>query len=254
MKLEYYYSLQSIQDPQVHKEHDSVLVLLDALKQSRQVTDFVTLDVNAEFPDESSKQRFLEHLRDFSLRHHVRLSRIFGSRKHGFTFLPSQFLLVRESEELREVFPCEISGVEKGIIDFLEALKQGIPWTTYQVPAARKTRHEIIVENIIQRPDVLESGLHLVGRNAQVSQRFGELGYVDLIFKDREDKYLLVEVKVKPGEIDKAIGQILKHRKLFTKQNSVSTESVRLAIAGPNISMQQKEICQEAGIKYFEVA
>ncbi len=169
MKLEYY-SSKSIQDPQVHDEHHRVLVLLDALKQSGQITAFIALEVDTQFPDEPSKQRFLEQLRDFSMRHHVSLGRIFGSRKHGFTYLPSQFLLVKENEELNEFFPCEINRVEKGIIDFLEALKRGTAWATYQVPGARKTRHEIIVENIIQRPDVLERGLHLVGRNAQVSQ------------------------------------------------------------------------------------
>jgi hypothetical protein len=35
----------------------------------------------------------------------------------------------------------------------------------------------------------------------------GEVGYVDLVFMDRDGAYLLVEVRVKPEEIDRPLGR-----------------------------------------------
>lgn len=253
MELQYYYNQKFVHDPQVAEKHKKILFLLAGLKQTPRVSDIKEYEVENHFNDESIQNKFLNNLRDFSLRHHVGLGRIFGSQKYGFSYLPSQFLLVKEGGELKEVFPCEISRVKKGIIEFLESLKQGTPWTNHDVPATRKTKHEIIAEKIIQNPNVLEGGLHFEGRNVQVSQNFGELGYIDLIFKDRENRYLLVEVKVKPDEIDKATGQILRHRKLFVGQNSIPTELVRLAIACPYIPQHQREVCEEVGIKCFEI-
>ncbi len=254
MDLQYYYDKKRISDQEVAEKHKKILFLLDDLKRLLKISGFDLYETNNTFSEEQVRKEFLNRLRDFGMRHHVSLRRIFGSRKYGFTYLPSQFLIVMNGKELKEVFPCEISGVEKGITEFLESLKQGTPWTNHNVLISRKSKHEIIAEKIVQNPGMLEGGLHFEGRNVQVSQDFGELGYIDLIFKDRENKYLLVEVKVKPEEIDKATGQILRHRKLFTRQNSIPVESVRLAVACPYIPQHQKETCEEVGIKCFEIA
>lgn len=253
MELQYFYNQKLVRDPQISEKHKEILFLLDDLRHLSKISGFELYETDNTFGEEAVRQGFLNNLREFGTKHHVRLRHIFGSRKYGFTYLPAQFLLVMSGEELKEVFPCEISGVEKGIVEFLKFLKQGIPWTNHNVPATRKTKHEIIAEKIIQNPNVLERELHFEGRNVQVSQDFGELGYIDLIFKDHENKYLLVEVKVKPEEIDKATGQILRHRKLFVGQNSIPMESVRLAIACPYIPQHQREVCEEVGIKCFEI-
>lgn len=254
MELQYYYNQKMISDPRISEKHRRILFLLDNLKLAGKISGLVIYEINNTFDDKTLRQSFLNNLRDFSMRHHVGLGHIFGSRRYGFTYLPSQFLLVMDNGELREVFPCEINGIEKGIAEFLEALKQGLPWTRYVVPATRKTKHEEIAEKIIQNSNMLEDGLYFEGRNVQVSQDFGELGYIDLIFRDKGNRFLLIEVKVKPEEIDKAIGQIMRHRKLFIKQNLVTSESVRIAIACPYISLLQREICDEAGITCFQIA
>jgi hypothetical protein len=38
------------------------------------------------------------------------------------------------------------------------------------------------------------------GSNVHVSREFGEVGYVDLMFADRDGTSLLAEVKIKPEE------------------------------------------------------
>jgi hypothetical protein len=50
---------------------------------------------------------------------------------------------------------------------------------------------------------------------------------VDLVFADRDGHILLLEVKVGPDELDKAIGQILRHRYLYAQQNHISESSIR---------------------------
>jgi len=76
---------------------------------------------------------------------------------------------------------------------------------------------------------------------------------LNLVFIGGDGTYLLVEVKVKPEEIDKAIGQILRHRSLFASQNFLQPEKIRTAIACPFIPSQSRKICEEVQIQCFEI-
>ena len=64
---------------------------------------------------------------------------------------------------------------------------------------------------------------------------------------------MLVEVKVGPNELDKAIGQIMRHRNLFARQNQVDQTSIRMGIACPSIPAHYRSICAEVGITSFEI-
>jgi hypothetical protein len=72
---------------------------------------------------------------------------------------------------------------------------------------------------ILAGPDLLEPGLTFRSQNVQVSQDFGELGFIDLMFEDADGRTLLVKVKVKADELDKAFSQILRQRHFFAQQN-----------------------------------
>jgi hypothetical protein len=61
-----------------------------------------------------------------------------------------------------------------------------------------------------------------------VSQDLGEERFIDLLFEDRDGRPLLVEVKCGPAELDKAIGQILRHRYLFAQQNGIAKDRIRV--------------------------
>jgi hypothetical protein len=187
------------------------------------------------------------------MRHKVELAKVFGSRKHGFSYIPSQFLLVSEGDELQEAFPHRISDRLVEPLEFLESIERGEPWTNRSGKGMEGKKHKALVAQLLAVPDILEPGLSFRGQNVQVSLDFGELGYIDLVFEDREGRTLLVEVKVGVDELDKAFGQILRHRHFFARQNHVEDASIRVGIACPFIPPFRRELCQQHGITCFEI-
>jgi len=252
--IKYYYNQDFLKDAQWGDTHGRITSLLHGLKESGRITNLTIEELREALPTKDVEQQLFDRLMDFSIRHHVGLARPFGSRRHGFCYLPSQFLLVLEDDELKEVFPHEVEGITIDVLSFLEPFARGEPWTQYFVPSGRKTKHEDLVEKIVGNSAILEPGLELTGRNVHLSGDFGERGYVDLVFRDKEGYHLLVEVKVNPEEIDKAIGQVLRHQELFSKQNFVKKERLRIGIACPFISSQALTICDAAGIAAFELS
>ena len=115
--------------------------------------------------------------------------------------------------------------------DFLESFLAGEPWT---LGSRRRggvdSMHEQIVKQIAACPDILEPGLRLQARDVFVSVEF-ERGYIDLLFRDRDDRFLIVGVKVKASELDKAAGQLFRHRRLFAEMNSIVPARIRIALA-----------------------
>jgi hypothetical protein len=253
IEIYYFYNNQYIGEGQWVERHNCILAVLQHLQKVTRVCRCVVREHKEAFPTKENERKFLNELSEFSLRHHVALAQIFGSRKHGFSYLPPQFLPVYSAGRLVEVFPCRVGDTEIGLLDFLGRLKRGEAWNTISYRAGKKTKHEELIGRILSNSNNLEIGLTLHGKNVHVSQNFGELGFIDLIFTDKNNRYLLVEVKVKPGEIDKAIGQILKYRELFARQNFVEKERVRVGIACPFIPPQAKVICEGAGIESFEL-
>ncbi len=252
MIIHYNYDERYI-DKEPHKtSHEQILGLLNQLKAKAKIADFKVLEHQQAFDAEEEKKAFLEKLADFSLVHHVGLAHIFGSRKHGFCYLPIQFLVVYEDSDIREVFPCKIGEDRVEMTEFLGALDKGEAWTK-GVPSKKEGAHEKIVEAIISNPGLVEAGLTFVNRDMQVGHNVSDMGFIDVVFKDFNGTYLLVEVKAKSSEIDEAIGKILRHRKLFASQNSLQDSRIRAGIVSPYMSTSHKKICADIGIDSFEI-
>jgi len=252
--IQYYHREKLLQANDEVKRHQEVCDSLVALKANGRIADFKIQETDTAFPNPEIQGKLFEQLRDFATRHKVGLSRIFGSNRAGFWFLPAQFLLVLKENTLAEVFPCRIGDEEVGIAEYLERLDSGKPWTTRSGGGMEGKKHKALIAQILNNSDLLEAGLAVQGKNVQVSRDFGELGYVDLVFNDRSGRTLLVEVKVGPDELDKALGQILRHRYLFASQNGMQESAVRVGIACPYVPIQYQSICESNGISWFELA
>jgi hypothetical protein len=254
MQIAYYYRPSVLGTPQSAALHAETSSALSRLGATGRIADCVIADVDVAFPTEQAQQELFDRLRDFALRHKVGLARVFGSRRSGFCYLPQQFLLVLEGDKLQEVFPCEMGqGDAVEPLEFLDGLERNHPWTTRSARGMEGKKHKVLVAEILTRPDTLEPGLALRGENVQVSRDFCELGFIDLVFEDRDHRVLLVEVKVGVDELDKAIGQILRHRYLFAQQNQMDRSSIRVGIACPYISESCRVICADVGITCFEL-
>lgn len=252
--IQYYYREKLLQTNEEIHRHQEVCDSLVALKANGRIADFKIEETDTAFPNPEIQRKLFEQLRDFATRHKVGLSRIFGSRRAGFWFMPAQFVLVFKENTLAEVFPCRIGDEEVGIAEYLDRLDSGKPWTTRSGGGMEGKKHKALIAQILNNSDVLETGLAIQGKNVQVSRDFGELGYVDLVFNDRSGQTLLVEVKVGPDELDKAVGQILRHRYLFASQNGLQESAVRVGIACPYVPVQYQSICESNRISWFELA
>ncbi len=254
MRIAYYYRKSVRDTPQDAARHEQVCNLLSRLQTGGRIPDYVVEDTEAAFATEQAKEKLFNELREFAIRHKVGLAREFGSRRSGFWHLPQQFLLVFEGDRLQEVFPCRMGdGNQVEPVEFLLQIGSGQPWTTRSATGMEGRRHKALVAQILSNPDMLEPRLILRGQNVQVSRDFGELGFIDLLFEDCEGRPLLVEVKVEPNELDKAIGQVLRHRHLFAQQNRLDETSIRVGIACPYIPTHYRSICAQTGITCFEV-
>jgi len=80
-----------------------------------------------------------------------------------------------------------------------------------------------------------------------------EMRRVDIVIEDDNEGYTLIEVKSEPNEVDKAIGQILKYKVLFGERYDVSEDKVSVGIVCPSFYPPHKQICNEIGIRLWEV-
>lgn len=251
MRITYFFRPSLLSAPDRQSSHHRVCELLAELKSKG--WEVATQDADAQFPTYESQREWLEELglRDFAVRRKVALGRSFGSRKSAFAWLPEQVLLVYDGTRLCEVFPCRVSRNEIEPLEYLEKIADGQPWTTRSGRGMEGRVHKLLVDQIIAEPERLESGLVLKGRDIQVSQD-REVGFVDLVFEDRDGRFLLVEVKVEADELAKAVGQILWHRQLYCAQNGFTKDRVRVAVCCQFVPAQYRVVCADHGIKWFE--
>jgi hypothetical protein len=252
MDLTYFYRAELLSTSEGLALHTRVCALIDQLHISKRIQGRAVRDVETMDADSDERGRLLGELREFSVRHKVGLARVFGSRRFGFAYMPPQFLLVRDRGALREVFPCRISGSEIEPVEYLEQMACGKAWTRRSGAGMEGTHHKLLVQQIVANSDSLEPGLVLCGANVMVSQDFGEQGFIDLFFEDARSQPLLVEVKCDTDELDKAVGQILRHRYFFAQQNQIGQDRIRVAVCCPRIPAYYRSICHDCGIECFE--
>jgi hypothetical protein len=68
------------------------------------------------------------------------------------------------------------------------------------------------------------------GKEAAVSSTSGEGGSIDLLFLDGSGRFVIVEVKLKPEELDKAVGQLRRHARLTAMTAAGRVETRRTFI------------------------
>jgi len=249
MNLAYYYEGSLVESA----IYEKVCQLVGGLRAAGRIGEFRIADHREVFVAQEERRKLLDELREFSMRHHVGLARVFGSNSRGFCYLPPQFLLVYEGHDLREVFPCRVGGQDVEVLDFLEPYASGEAWTTRSAVWRESGCHRKLVDLLVADPSGLGPGLTLKGVNVPVSRGFGERGIIDAVFRKADGGYLLVEVKVKPEELDKAVGQILRHRRLFVAQNGIEEARVDVVIACPFIPVEARKVCESVGIGCLEL-
>jgi RecB family endonuclease NucS len=136
--------------------------------------------------------------------------------------------------------------------DFLESLLKRELWAVGGMERRKRAkRHDRLADHLAANPDSLEPGLTFRGAEVAVSSTSGEGGSIDLLFLDSAGLFLIVEVKVRQEELDKAVGQLRRHARLFAETFHIEAARLRLAVACPDILLARVSEFAEIGITCF---
>jgi hypothetical protein len=104
------------------------------------------------------------------------------------------------------------------------------------------------LEDIIERyPELIEEGLILLGR--QVYLNGDGRNYIDMLFKDRSDCHLIMELKISQITSEH-IAQIKKYKELY---KALQSDKTRIMLVGKNISKSMKQLLDLEKIEYKEL-
>jgi hypothetical protein len=249
LQIGYYFQRSWIVREGEREKHARILELLDKVKAAGRIERFEVQDQDEAFPTEVEKAALLSQMRDFAMRRHTALR--FGSNNYPYSLLPVSFMLVHRGPDLQSVFPCEVDRQTLEPEYFLERLLAGEPWIPSRARSGGDTRHKYIVEYLARHPEILEPGLIHRGSEQPVWDSSGESGRVDLSFTDLRGLYLIVEVKLGPTELDKASGQIRRHRRLFAETNHIAASQIRIGVACQYFPKSRIVEFEEVGIRCF---
>lgn len=252
--LDYYFRPERLSDDGAERIHRQIVGDLSKAAEAGLLGGFKVWGHREAFATEAEERAVLTRLRQFATIKKVGLGRCFGSNKYHFSWFPGRALLVSVGNELRNVFPCE---TENGYVEpeaFLESLLKGEPWTLGGVDRRkRERRHDRVADYIAANPDLLEPGLTLRGKEVPVASLSGEGGSIDLLFTDSAGQFLIVEVKMKPEELDKAAGQLKRHARLYIESFHSERTMLRLGVACPYIPPSRIGEFAEMGITCFSL-
>jgi hypothetical protein len=252
--IDYYFRKERLGDDGGERTHARLVGDLTAARASGLLCAFRVIEHAEAFPTQADESVVLKRLREFATVKKVGLGRRFGSNKFHFSWFPSHALLVRVGTELRNVFPCELENGYVEPEDFLESLLKREPWALGGVERRKRMkRHDRIADHLAANPDLLEPGLVFRGAEIPVSSISGEGGSIDLLFLDSAGLFLIVEVKVKQEELDKAVGQLRRHKRLYAETFHIEAARLRLAVACPDILPARIAEFAEIGITCFQL-
>ena len=169
------------------------------------------------------------------------------SRSGAVNFGNIPILLVLEDERPIDVYPHE-AGAKGQKFDVLQHLN-----------AILKVRHldelraeEVLSEQDISKmisffPTLLEEGLEFV--DTEVAVRGAQ---IDVVFKDKADKHVLVEIELKVT--DAAIGQVIKFLEPYSQRFGISPENIRRVLVCVDISENLVNTCKAEGIEVYKFA
>jgi len=101
---------------------------------------------------------------------------------------------------------------------------------------------EAQIEDFLEKhPDLIEEGLKVLDR-----QRRTEFGIIDLLCKDKDEKIVIIEIKIDPDYA--AVAQVAKY-KVSLEKEGISREQIRAMLVARYIDTEVRELCNYFGIE-----
>ncbi|MEE9585968.1 MAG: endonuclease NucS domain-containing protein [Nitrososphaerales archaeon] len=149
---------------------------------------------------------------------------------------------VKRGGKYFDVYPKHQYGTYYDIKSFLERFQKWGP--NYLQP--KGLLEDPIVEILTKNPSLLGEGLKYVGAEEDVGS-----GKPDIIFKDADDRIIVVEVKTDAD--DSAVGQISRSAAGYASKHGLDPKDVRKVIVCLSTKSSLKEAALSAGIELYRL-
>jgi hypothetical protein len=151
-------------------------------------------------------------------------------------------LLVKFKGKLVYVFPCLLGDSYYNLTRGINHLKTNLP----NLPSLAGFTEDMLVEQILNKLEMFEQGLTLIGRELETSA-----GKADLVLLDKQRRHVIVEVEREAS--DSSLGQILRLCSAYERKFGLPTEKIRAVVACDRIHEFVREAASRAGIEIWVI-
>lgn len=154
-------------------------------------------------------------------------------------------LFVLEDEKPINVYPHE-AGAKGQRFEVLQHLNMLLKADHLDELRAEEVLSELDISKMISNyPALIEEGLEFLDTEVAVKG-----AQIDVVFKDRTNKHVLVEIELKVT--DAAIGQVIKFLDPYSQQFGISPKNIRRALVCIDISENRINTCKAEGIEVYK--
>lgn len=154
-------------------------------------------------------------------------------------------LFVLEDERPVNVYPHE-AGAKGQRFEVLQHLNKLLKADNLDEFRAEEVLSEQDISKMISNyPVLIEEGLEFLDTEVAVKG-----AQIDVVFKDRTNKHVLVEIELKVT--DAAIGQVIKFLDPYSQQFGISPRNIRRALVCIDISENRINTCKVEGIEVYK--
>ncbi|MFX0205240.1 MAG: endonuclease NucS domain-containing protein [Candidatus Hodarchaeota archaeon] len=154
-------------------------------------------------------------------------------------------LLVLENEKPIDVYPHE-AGAKGQRFKVLQHLNELLKADNLNELRAEAVLSEQDISKMISNyPVLIEEGLEFLDTEVAVKG-----AQIDVVFKDRTNKHVLVEIELKVT--DAAIGQVIKFLDPYSQQFGISPRNLRRTLVCIDISENYINTCKAEGIEVYK--
>ncbi|MGI0091457.1 MAG: hypothetical protein ACREBS_07090, partial [Nitrososphaerales archaeon] len=152
-------------------------------------------------------------------------------------------ILVKENANPVYVFPCKVGERYYGVLDGIKFLNENLP----SIVELKGEMEDLMIKVLSKDPESLEKGL-LLESSAELDTGTGK---TDLIFRDRDGRFLIVETEREAS--DSAVGQILRLVSGFEKMRKLEPGTARAGIVCYRINDHIISACARARIEVWKL-
>ena len=95
-----------------------------------------------------------------------------------------------------------------------------------------------IRDNLVKALDIVEEGLEYIEKEKYLPNDVGTRGFVDILAKDKDGRWVLIELKRSEAASREALHEVLKYIEAFKKNRSVREHEIRVMV----ISTEWREL------------